>query len=225
MAHGRFSPSGLAANDQSLAPRPILALAPAPGAFRTGTGIVRRPRLFLIYRVEHDRVIVGRVLHDAMELACSQDAAASWEQEPASELSEEAYRRPIGRKPSAASGMSSLQWLLSQRPPAHADRRSRGSARLQVEASEFDAGHDSYCAPTGGQVSISMPKTGSERQVYSQLEPSSILIDRLIRADHCQCRRGRPELRVRRLAAKGGSQALRGGFHGSRRSVSLLTTL
>ncbi len=46
---------------------------------RTETGIVRRPRHFLIYRVEHDRVVVGRVLHDAMELARHLDAEALWE--------------------------------------------------------------------------------------------------------------------------------------------------
>ena len=32
-------------------------------------GAVRRPRYFLIYRVEPDLLVVGRVLHDAMELA------------------------------------------------------------------------------------------------------------------------------------------------------------
>jgi len=32
------------------------------------TGIVRRPRHFLIYRIDNDRVVVSRVLHDAMEL-------------------------------------------------------------------------------------------------------------------------------------------------------------
>jgi toxin ParE1/3/4 len=46
---------------------------------RTETGIVRRPRHFLIYRMEHDRVVVGRVLHDAMELARHLDAEAPWE--------------------------------------------------------------------------------------------------------------------------------------------------
>jgi len=45
---------------------------------RTETGIVRRPRHFLIYRVEHDQVVVGRVLHDAMELARHLDAEALW---------------------------------------------------------------------------------------------------------------------------------------------------
>lgn len=35
---------------------------------RTGGGTVRRPRHFLIYRLDHGVVLVGRVLHDAMEL-------------------------------------------------------------------------------------------------------------------------------------------------------------
>jgi toxin ParE1/3/4 len=46
---------------------------------RTESGAVRRPRHFLIYRVEHDHVVVGRVLHDAMELARHLDAEALWE--------------------------------------------------------------------------------------------------------------------------------------------------
>jgi toxin ParE1/3/4 len=33
------------------------------------TGIVRRPRHFLVYRSEPGQVLVGRVLHDSMELA------------------------------------------------------------------------------------------------------------------------------------------------------------
>ena len=45
---------------------------------RTETGIVRRPRPFLIYRAEHGQVVVGRVLHDAMELARYLDAEAFW---------------------------------------------------------------------------------------------------------------------------------------------------
>jgi toxin ParE1/3/4 len=36
---------------------------------RMATGIVRRPRHFLVYRTENDLVVIGRVLHDAMELA------------------------------------------------------------------------------------------------------------------------------------------------------------
>ncbi|GHU08688.1 plasmid stabilization protein ParE [Betaproteobacteria bacterium] len=31
-------------------------------------GIVHRPRHFLIYRIENDMVLIGRILHDAMEL-------------------------------------------------------------------------------------------------------------------------------------------------------------
>ena len=45
---------------------------------RTAAGIVRRPRHFLIYRIEGDLVVVGRVLHDAMELAQHVDSEASW---------------------------------------------------------------------------------------------------------------------------------------------------
>ncbi|MFT3906395.1 MAG: type II toxin-antitoxin system RelE/ParE family toxin [Steroidobacteraceae bacterium] len=36
---------------------------------RTATGIARRPRHFLIYRMDGELVVVGRVLHDAMESA------------------------------------------------------------------------------------------------------------------------------------------------------------
>jgi toxin ParE1/3/4 len=35
----------------------------------TGAAVVRRPRHFLVYRVEPALLVVGRVLHDAMELA------------------------------------------------------------------------------------------------------------------------------------------------------------
>lgn len=35
---------------------------------RTGSGVVRRPRHFLIYRLDGEMVVVGRLLHDAMEL-------------------------------------------------------------------------------------------------------------------------------------------------------------
>ncbi len=45
----------------------------------TGAGVVRRPRHFLIYRVEPPLLVVGRVLHDAMELARHLDPEASWE--------------------------------------------------------------------------------------------------------------------------------------------------
>ncbi len=46
---------------------------------KTGVGGVRRPRHFLVYRVEPGLVVVGRVLHDAMELARHLDPDASWE--------------------------------------------------------------------------------------------------------------------------------------------------
>ena len=44
-----------------------------------GAGIVRRPRHFLIYRFEPALLVVGRVLHDAMELARHLDPESSWE--------------------------------------------------------------------------------------------------------------------------------------------------
>lgn len=42
-------------------------------------GVVRHPRHFLIYRLQSDVIVVGRVLHDAMELARHLDPLASWE--------------------------------------------------------------------------------------------------------------------------------------------------
>ncbi len=45
---------------------------------RAETGVVREPRHFLIYRMEPGLVIVGRVLHDAMELARHLDPHTSW---------------------------------------------------------------------------------------------------------------------------------------------------
>lgn len=45
---------------------------------RTSTGSVKHPRHFLIYRVEPACVAIGRVLHDAMELALHVDQV-SWE--------------------------------------------------------------------------------------------------------------------------------------------------
>ncbi len=36
---------------------------------RTDLGSVRRPRHFLVYRLDPGMVVVGRVLHDAMELS------------------------------------------------------------------------------------------------------------------------------------------------------------
>jgi toxin ParE1/3/4 len=41
--------------------------------------IVRRPRHFLVYRVEKDLVVVARVLHDAMELARHLHPKGSWD--------------------------------------------------------------------------------------------------------------------------------------------------
>jgi toxin ParE1/3/4 len=45
---------------------------------RTSAGVVRRPRHFLIYRCEPGMLVVGRVLHDAMELAQHLDPGTSW---------------------------------------------------------------------------------------------------------------------------------------------------
>ena len=44
-----------------------------------GAGAVHRPRHFLIYRFEPALLVVGRVLHDAMELAQHLDPETSWE--------------------------------------------------------------------------------------------------------------------------------------------------
>jgi toxin ParE1/3/4 len=44
-----------------------------------GAGIVRRPRHFFVYRVEPELLVLGRVLHEAMEFAQNLDPAASWE--------------------------------------------------------------------------------------------------------------------------------------------------
>jgi toxin ParE1/3/4 len=46
---------------------------------RTDTGVVRRSRHSLIYRMEDGLVVTGRVLHDALELAQHLDAGKSWE--------------------------------------------------------------------------------------------------------------------------------------------------
>ncbi len=40
---------------------------------------VRRPHQFLVYRVEPTLLVVGRLLHDAMELARHLDPETSWE--------------------------------------------------------------------------------------------------------------------------------------------------
>ena len=45
----------------------------------TRAGVVRRPRHFLIYRFEPALLLVGRVLHDTMELARHLDPDTSWE--------------------------------------------------------------------------------------------------------------------------------------------------
>lgn len=45
---------------------------------KPGVGVVRRPRHFLVYRSEPALVVVGRVLHDAMELAGHLDPDTSW---------------------------------------------------------------------------------------------------------------------------------------------------
>jgi toxin ParE1/3/4 len=42
-------------------------------------GVVRRPRHFLVYRFEPALLVVGRVLHDAMELPRHLDPDTSWE--------------------------------------------------------------------------------------------------------------------------------------------------
>jgi toxin ParE1/3/4 len=46
---------------------------------RPGVEPVRRPRHFLVYRTEPTLVVIGRVLHDAMELARHLDPETSWE--------------------------------------------------------------------------------------------------------------------------------------------------
>ena len=45
---------------------------------KPGVEVVRRPRHFLVYRSEPGLVVVGRVLHDAMELARNVDPEMSW---------------------------------------------------------------------------------------------------------------------------------------------------
>jgi toxin ParE1/3/4 len=44
-----------------------------------GAEVVRRPRHFLVYRPEPALLVVGRVLHDAMELARHLDPDTTWE--------------------------------------------------------------------------------------------------------------------------------------------------
>ena len=49
------------------------------GHVAAGGGIVHRPRHFLVYRVEPSLLVVGRVLHDAMELARHLEPDVSWD--------------------------------------------------------------------------------------------------------------------------------------------------
>lgn len=65
------------------APRPELGdgvfswhLAASRG--RSPGGLVRRPRHFLICRVDGEVFVIGRVLHDAMDLPRHIDPAESW---------------------------------------------------------------------------------------------------------------------------------------------------
>lgn len=44
-----------------------------------GTMAVRKPRHFLIYRIEPGLVVIGRVLHEMMELAQHLNNDAAWE--------------------------------------------------------------------------------------------------------------------------------------------------
>ncbi|NLC37170.1 MAG: type II toxin-antitoxin system RelE/ParE family toxin [Alcaligenaceae bacterium] len=46
---------------------------------RTASGIVRRPRHFLIYRQESDVVAIGRALYDGMELSRHLTPDTSWD--------------------------------------------------------------------------------------------------------------------------------------------------
>jgi len=46
---------------------------------RPGAEVVRRSRHFLVYRFEPALIVVGRVLHDAMELARHLDPDTSWQ--------------------------------------------------------------------------------------------------------------------------------------------------
>lgn len=46
---------------------------------RSPVGRVQEPRHFLIYRAEDGLVAIGRVLHDAMDLAAHVDPEAAWQ--------------------------------------------------------------------------------------------------------------------------------------------------
>jgi toxin ParE1/3/4 len=45
---------------------------------RTIGGVVREPRHFLIYRLDADGVVIGRVLHESMDLERHIDPASTW---------------------------------------------------------------------------------------------------------------------------------------------------
>lgn len=51
----------------------------AQSAARSPGGAVHRPRHFLIFRRDGELLVVGRVLHDAMELRRHLDPQQSWE--------------------------------------------------------------------------------------------------------------------------------------------------
>ncbi|MGQ0846653.1 MAG: type II toxin-antitoxin system RelE/ParE family toxin [Sporichthyaceae bacterium] len=46
---------------------------------RSAGGVVRRPRHFLVYRLDDEVVVIGRVLHDAMELQRHLDLDSAWD--------------------------------------------------------------------------------------------------------------------------------------------------
>lgn len=46
---------------------------------RSVAGVVRRPRHFLVYRIDGSMVVVGRIMHEAMELDLHFDPTESWE--------------------------------------------------------------------------------------------------------------------------------------------------
>ena len=54
-------------------------LRPSRGHVNPGVEFVRRPRHFLVYRADPALLVVGRVLHDAMELARHLGPDMSWE--------------------------------------------------------------------------------------------------------------------------------------------------
>ena len=49
------------------------------GRAAAGAGVVRHPRHLLVYRVEPGLLVVGRLLHDVVELARHLDADSSWQ--------------------------------------------------------------------------------------------------------------------------------------------------